>query len=725
MNEPKITIGMATYDDFEGVWATVQSVFLHNDWASPDDVQIVIVDTSPVESEHRRLVKDLVAKGGHAMQGARTPNIKYVDMASHPGTTEPRNAVFDNADADVVVCMDCHVMLRSNSLLQLLNWFEANPECKDLVHGPIMYDNLHMINTQFSDQFRGGMWGTWSTAWRAPDGTMFVCEGEEVTDENRERKSDGITHYHDPMTMAEITVTKDGTPLPEKLAWSGHDRELIARGFVEAGRADDSEPFEIPGQGMGLFACRRDAWLGFAKGCTGFGGEELNIHAKYRQAGHKAICLPWLKWNHRFGRAGGAPYPIPLAAKIRNYVIWAKELELPLDRIHTHFVASGQFPSAEWEKLIADPIAYHVALKTRKTVGTLPALDSLFARVAREARDLSEHAETIRTYASRVDSVTAFVKRADWEPMLAAGFPKSLEVYQSEESQLIVETHVAVDEQSVKDSRQLLTYSTHHKDAEIDPRKVEKIAPCDMLVIDKDNDAAYLNEVLSRHASAVSKIIMIRGTQTYGDKSETTPNASGLWHSMKEFVRTNKEWFVQAHYPNQYGLTILARDPIPRPTAEIIPWPIGYGPGTELKAILASVGINPGAACSCHSRMLQMDVWGIEGCEREFNTIVGWLNESAEQWGWTHAAKAKADDAETKDSSIKKMTLTEKMSIGWKSLMSGIVFHVNWLDPYPGLVREAINRAIENEPSACDGSDCKSKEACKKPNCKKKARAKA
>ena len=57
----------------------------------------------------------------------------------------------------------------------------------------------------------------------------------------------------------------------------------------------DAEPFDIPMQGMGLFACRRAAWPGFNPGFRGFGGEEGYIHEKFRQAGGRTLCLPFMK----------------------------------------------------------------------------------------------------------------------------------------------------------------------------------------------------------------------------------------------------------------------------------------------------------------------------------------------------------------------------------------------------------------------------------------------
>ena len=57
------------------------------------------------------------------------------------------------------------------------------------------------------------------------------------------------------------------------------------------------------------------------------------------------------------------------------------------------------------------------------------------------------------------------------------------------------------------------------------------------------------------------------------------------------------------------------------------------GPGTELKKILSSVGITATPNCSCNARALEMDRNGVEWCESNIDTIVGWLREEAEKRG--------------------------------------------------------------------------------------------
>ena len=58
-----------------------------------------------------------------------------------------------------------------------------------------------------------------------------------------------------------------------------------------------------------------------------------------------------------------------------------------------------------------------------------------------------------------------------------------------------------------------------------------------------------------------------------------------------------------------------------------------HGPGTELKKLLARVGITSTPDCSCNARAAEMDRQGIEWCENNLDTIVGWLREQAEARG--------------------------------------------------------------------------------------------
>lgn len=53
------------------------------------------------------------------------------------------------------------------------------------------------------------------------------------------------------------------------------------------------------------------------------------------------------------------------------------------------------------------------------------------------------------------------------------------------------------------------------------------------------------------------------------------------------------------------------------------------GPGTELKKLLATVGIKASPNCSCNAKAAQMDAWGPDECESRREEIVSWLGEEA------------------------------------------------------------------------------------------------
>ncbi len=71
-------------------------------------------------------------------------------------------------------------------------------------------------------------------------------------------------------------------------------------------------------------------------------------------------------------------------------------------------------------------------------------------------------------------------------------------------------------------------------------------------------------------------------------------------------------------------------------TVQRKPKPVGYGPGTELKKMLATIGITAEPGCKCNARAAEMDRMekAIPGwCEANIDLIVGWLREEATKRG--------------------------------------------------------------------------------------------
>ena len=291
LREPKkLTIGMATYDDYDGVYFTIQALRMYHSDVR-DQIEFLVVDNNPTGPCAPHL-KELEKSA---------ENFRYVPCAEWSGTAV-RQRVFEEASGTYVLCMDSHVLVVPQAIKRLLEYFDRHPTTPDLLQGPLIYDDLKTLATHFKPQWRSGMFGVW---------------------------------------------------------------DLDPRGLDE-----DGEPFEIPMQGLGLAACRKDAWLGYNSNFQGFGGEEFYIHEKFRQAGRKTLCLPFLRWMHRFNRPNGIPYVNKWDDRVRNYTIGFRELGLATDEMENHF-----------RELLGQDAADSLIAKIQK--GLLPPITSAAERSLR------------------------------------------------------------------------------------------------------------------------------------------------------------------------------------------------------------------------------------------------------------------------------------------------------------------------------------------------------
>lgn len=95
------------------------------------------------------------------------------------------------------------------------------------------------------------------------------------------------------------------------------------------------------------------------------------------------------------------------------------------------------------------------------------------------------------------------------------------------------------------------------------------------------------------------------------------------------------------------------------------------GPGTELKKIFVSIGIiGCKTGIECANLIKRMNAWGVEGCREHKEEILAELRQRQSAYGWLDKLKAAA-----------------------LSVTTGLAFVVDWSDPFPGIVDEAIRRA--------------------------------
>lgn len=268
MATPSLTIGCATFRDFEGIWMTLESLHAHH-----PRVHYLVIDNAPEPCTRTRAVT-------HAVGG------RYLHRPDLHGTSAPRDALFRLAATDWVMCIDSHVLLEPGAVQALLDWIAAHPDSLDVVGGPMVYDDGKSVSTHWRPEAPPGLWGVWDT---------------------------------DP-------------------------------------RYQGTEPFEVPMQGLGLFAMRRAAWPGFHPLMRGFGGEEGYLHEKVRQRGGRALCLPALRWRHRFRHmehgAPPPPYPLRLEDHTWNLLVGHRELGVDaLPQIRDHF--GQRLPAGVFEQMVA------------------------------------------------------------------------------------------------------------------------------------------------------------------------------------------------------------------------------------------------------------------------------------------------------------------------------------------------------------------------------------
>lgn len=253
----KLCVAMATYDDYDGVYFSIQSIRLFHPEVS-NDIEFVVLDNHP-DGPCSQKLKELEH---------HNPNYRYVPLTSVTGPWARYNIVH-YTDAKYILCIDSHVMIQPGAIRMLLAYFDANPDTPDLLQGPLLGDDLRSLSSHFDPGWSTGMHGTWA--------------------------------------------------------------------FDQRAEKASNPPFDIKMQGMGLFAFQRENWPGINSRFHGFGAEEGYVQKRIRNAGGRSLCLPFLRWLHRFNRPMGPPYAIVWADRIRNYLIGRHEFDMDYDDVIEHF----------------------------------------------------------------------------------------------------------------------------------------------------------------------------------------------------------------------------------------------------------------------------------------------------------------------------------------------------------------------------------------------------
>lgn len=143
----KLTIAMATHNDYDGVYFTLQSIRLYQHLV---DVEYIVLDNNPTSlhgEKLRKLCGDI-------------PGCKLVPVTDRMSSFVKYDA-FQHATGDVVLIMDCHVLLVPEFVSAMMRWWAAHPDSRDMLTGPVVYNNLTSCSTRMNPEWRGHDFGTW------------------------------------------------------------------------------------------------------------------------------------------------------------------------------------------------------------------------------------------------------------------------------------------------------------------------------------------------------------------------------------------------------------------------------------------------------------------------------------------------------------------------------------------------------------------------------------
>jgi glycosyltransferase involved in cell wall biosynthesis len=204
MSDPVLTIGMAAFNDDQGVWWTLSAIRAYHVELSRDDVELLVIDDAPVSS------KELVAVCGHT-------KTRYVHKPKGKGPAHAKNSIWEEARGSHVLMIDCHVLLGPGSVDYLVSAAEAKASRRDMWVGPLRSEGGHLVATELLPELRGDFFGVWHVGPHEPHevhahGSAYAFmaraewpgfsndfrgfAGEEIYIHDRVRRNGGKVMYH-------------------------------------------------------------------------------------------------------------------------------------------------------------------------------------------------------------------------------------------------------------------------------------------------------------------------------------------------------------------------------------------------------------------------------------------------------------------------------------------------------------------------------------------------
>ncbi len=144
----KLTIAMAAYDDYDGVYFTLQSLRLHHQL--PEATEFLILDNNPV-SAHGKALEQLQKS---------IPQMRVLPVTDRKSSFVKYEA-FRHAAGEVILVLDCHVLLKHGFVPALLDYWTVTTQAKNMLTGPLIYNDLKSTSVKMIPSWRGHDFGCW------------------------------------------------------------------------------------------------------------------------------------------------------------------------------------------------------------------------------------------------------------------------------------------------------------------------------------------------------------------------------------------------------------------------------------------------------------------------------------------------------------------------------------------------------------------------------------
>ena len=161
---PKLTIGMANWEDVEGAFWTLTSIRQYHVKAERTDVELLVIDDMPEKQQDLENVCN--------NSGAR-----YVHHSKNKGPAHAKDSVWEHAKGEYVLLVDSHVLLAPCSVQYIIDAIDSDLIGKDLWTGPLLNERGHMIASELLPEWRGQFFGVWHTDPELPKIKIKEIEG--------------------------------------------------------------------------------------------------------------------------------------------------------------------------------------------------------------------------------------------------------------------------------------------------------------------------------------------------------------------------------------------------------------------------------------------------------------------------------------------------------------------------------------------------------------------